>query len=332
MHFPPSRRPLMPAIVCTAALTMTAACGSPEPTKQESRAGYPVTVSNCGIDQRFDAPPERGLLLKSASVPYLDAIGALDRITAKAGVYPKAYYNADTNAALERIPSLTDKMDSSGHLQISMETVLARSPDLVLGHTDTVNPKTLASTKVPVLEVPALCEGASKPPTFDDVYAELQTYGKVFGKQQQATRAVTSMRGELSKITSNVPDRKGATAAVLYPTPGGGTTYAYGNRSMADPQLAAAGFKNVFAGVAERVFEISPEQLLAKNPDVIVLLHNEGNPQEIERAMTSLPGAGRLAAVRNKRIHVQLFNFTEPPSPLAITGLKKIVNAFPTVR
>ena len=109
----------MPAVVCTAALTMTAACGSPEPTKQESRAGYPVTVSNCGTDQRFDAPPERGLLLKSASVPYLDAIGALDRITAKAGVYPKAYYNADTNAALERIPSLTDKLDSSGHLQIS---------------------------------------------------------------------------------------------------------------------------------------------------------------------------------------------------------------------
>lgn len=314
------------------ALIMTG-CAQAGPEESAAKAeGYPVTATNCGSTYTFNSAPERGVLLKSASVPYLSAIGVLDRMVAKAGQYPREYYDATTLAALDKIPSLTEKTDSSGHLQISKETVLEQQPDLVLGHTETVNNKTLASAKVPLLEVPALCEGHSSKPTFEDIYAELTTYGKIFGKPAEAKKAATDLRTEIGTMTAGVPDRKGATAAVLFPTPGGGTTYAYGNRSMADPLLKAAGFTNVFTGVDERVFEISPEQLLAKNPDVIVLLHSDGKPETVRKSLTGLPGAARLKAVQNDRVLAQLFNYVEPPSPLALTGLKNIVNAFPDVK
>lgn len=54
------------------------------------------------------------MLLKSAAVPYLHALGVMDRVTARAGQYPSEYYDAGTLAELDRIPLLTDKTDTSG--------------------------------------------------------------------------------------------------------------------------------------------------------------------------------------------------------------------------
>ena len=65
--------------------------------------------------------------------------------------------------------------------------------------------------------------------------------------------------------------------------------------------------------------------LLAEDPDVLVLLHSDGEPAQVEEALTGLPGAVRLTAVREDTLITQLFNFTEPPSPLAVTGLEQII-------
>lgn len=302
---------------------------------------YPVTVDNCGTAVTFDAAPSRAVLLKSAAVPYLAALGALDAVQARAGQYPDAYYDAATRADLADIDLLTDETDASGHLQISPEVVVGLEPDLVLGETDNLDRTTLASLDVPLLEEPALCaSGADTTPGFDDVAAQLRTYGTVFDREDEAETAVADLEERLAAVEAAVASgspgatgsgtgaRERRTAAVLYPTVGGGVTYAYGNRSMADPQLEAAGFDNVFGEVDERVFEVTLEELLGRDPDVLVLLHGDGDPAAVERALTSLPGAARLTAVRNGDVLVQLFNFTEPPTPLAVDGLERIHEAF----
>jgi iron complex transport system substrate-binding protein len=148
------------------------------------------------------------------------------------------------------------------------------------------------------------------------------------GRENRAEEAITDLQADLAEVEAEVGNGTGRTAAVLYPTVGGGTTYAYGTRSMAHPQLEAAGFENVFADVDERVFEVTLEELLGRDPDVLVLLHSEGEPGPVEDAVTRLPGAGELTAVRNGDVMTQLFNFTEPPSPLAFEGLERIVERF----
>ena len=97
---------------------------------------------------------------------------------------------------------------------------------------------------------------------------------------------------------------------------------------MAHPQLEAAGFTNVFADVGERVFEVTAEELIGRNPDVLVLLYSDGDPAAVKAAVTGLNGAGAISAVRDDQILVQLFNFTEPSGPLAIDGLARIVERF----
>ncbi|WP_406030202.1 ABC transporter substrate-binding protein [Nocardioides sp. NBC_00163] len=318
-------RPML--ATATLVLATTTACGADAAGDLPATAGFPVTVENCGAEVTFDAPPERVVMLKSSAVPYLHALGVMDRVVARAGEYPADYYDAETQAELDDIPLLTDEMDTSGHLQISKEIVIAEQPDLVLGEVDNLSRDTLDAVDIDLLEEPAMCPEGVDDPGFDDVYSQLETYGKVFDREDEAAQAVADLRKRVTELeTKKVGE--GRTAAVLYPTVGGGVTYAYGTRSMAHPQLEAAGFEDVFADVDERVFEVSTEDLLERDPDVIILLHNAGDPAKVEESITQLAGAEDLTAVRNGDVMAQLFNFTEPPSALSVDGLERIIDRF----
>lgn len=325
----PSR--LVPvAVLLTAGLAACGAKGGGDATTPAAGA-RPVTIENCGAEVSFDRTPERVVLLGPA-VPFLVELGVLDRVTARAGHFPPAYFDEETGADLDQIPVLTDELDTSGHLQISKETVISQEPDLVLGQTDTLSRETLAAVGIPLIEEPAMCEQGLDEPGFDDVYDQLEVYGKVFDREAQAREAIAGLKADLAAVESRVDADESRTAAVLYPTVGGGPTYAYGTKSMAHPQLEAAGFRNVFANVDERVFEVGLEELLGRDPDVLILLHSDGDAAEVEAAVTRLPGAEELTAVRNGDVLAQLFNFTEPPTPLSIAGLERIVERFGSER
>ena len=321
----PRRTLALPAVLL---LTVLAACGSGG-EEQDTSAGdsYPVRVRNCGAEVSFDTAPERVVMLKSSAVPYLHTLGVLDHVVARAGEYPAEYYDQQTLAELDEIPVLTDELDTSGHLQISREAVVGQNPDLVLGEVDNLPRASLEAVGTPLLEEPAMCGEGIADPGFDDIYSQLEMYGKVFDRSDRATRAVADLKERVADLRDRAVG-EGRTAAVLYPTVGGGTTFAYGTKSMAHPQLEAAGFDNVFADVDERVFEVTLEQILDHDPDVIVLLHSEGKPGPVKQALTDLPGADRLTAVRNGDVMTQLFNFTEPPTALTVDGLERIIERF----
>lgn len=316
-------------MLATAALVLatTTACGADAAGDEATADGFPVTLENCGAEVTFDAPPERVVMLKSSAVPYLHALGVMDQVVARAGDYPADYYDAETQAELDDIPLLTDEMDTSGHLQISKEVVIAEEPDLVLGEVDNLSRDTLDAVDIDLLEEPAMCPEGVDDPGFDDVYSQLEAYGKVFDREDEAAKAVADLRKRVTELEKQKVG-EGRTAAVLYPTVGGGVTYAYGTRSMAHPQLEAAGFEDAFADVDERVFEVSTEDLLKRDPDVIILLHNAGDPKQVEESITQLAGAEDLTAVRNGDVMAQLFNFTEPPSALSVDGLERIIDRF----
>lgn len=287
-----------------------------------------VTVRNCGVDVTFDAPPERVALLESAPVTILHALGVLDRAVLRAGAFPEEYYDDETDAAIAGIESLGEDLDESGHLQLSQEVIIGQQPDLVLGLPDGISRESLAEAGINTLVQPVYCPDGVDATTFDDVYAQIETYGRIFDRTGEAAALVADLRERVAAVEKSVAGKPKRTAAVLFPTVGGGSGYAYGNRSMAHPQLAAAGFTNVFGDVDDRVFEVTTEQLVAADPDVLVLLHVDGSPGDVRNAVVTMPGAESLRAVANDQIMVQLFNFTEPPTPLSMDGLERIAERF----
>lgn len=311
------RKTLTVTVVVTTALGL-ASCGSDSSGTTE--------VRNCGATVSFDHTPTNVTLLKSAAVPTLQRLGVLDRVGTKAGVFPAEYYDDATNGALAQIPSITDRLNPEGHVQVSREEVVATGADLVLGATDTVNAQTMASSRIPLIEEPAFCGALEGPATWDDAWDQVRLYGTVFGKDTEADAYVAELQARLDSLTPG-PDLR---VAVVYPTPGGGTTYAYGAGSMATPVVEAAGGTNVFADSPDRLFEVSAEELVDRNPDVIIALHStETGPDDgdaMVAAVDALPGIDRTTAGQKHRIMPLMLNFAEPPTPLAVDGVEKVAD------
>lgn len=336
-----------PIAIAAAACLLLSACGAgdagaevPAGSQQYSDS-QPVTVDNCGAEVTFESPPERLVLLKSAPVSALYSLGVLDRAVARAGAYPEAYWDADTNAQIAQIPQLTSDVDGTGHLQISKDVVIAQQPDVVFGEVENLPRTGLSDLGIPVLEEPLFC--TTQPdtsPDFDSVGEQVRLYGDVFDVEGRAESVVEQLDDRVEAVRASAGDGTGAdsdpsadggaerTAAVLYPTVGGGSTYAYGAASMPQAQLEAAGFTNVFGDQEERVFEVTSEQLLGQDPDIVILLHTDGDPQAVAQSLEGLPGAHGLTAVQDGAVMTQLLHFSEPATPLAVDGLEQIAERF----
>lgn len=313
-----NRSTIATVVLCT--VLPLSACAAPV----EETDTAAISVENCGDTVTFDTAPERVTLLDNPSVSTLAALDVLDRVTAKAGLYPTDYYSPDIAGQLERIPTLTDQVDATGHLQISRETVMETNPDLVIGSSDTVNRQTLGTNGVPLLDEPAFCGSLTGEATFDDVYQQVDLYGTVFERQQDAATSIRGLKDRVEAVIGAVPDDENRTVAVLYPTVGSTVTYAYGTGSMSNPLVTAAGLDNVFASESDRVFEVTTEELIDRNPDVIIALYSAGDTKPIIDSVEALPGAGALTAVQNQKIFPMLLSFAEPPSPLTVDGLEKL--------
>ncbi|MEX5247557.1 UNVERIFIED_CONTAM: ABC transporter substrate-binding protein [Kocuria sp. CPCC 205295] len=327
-------RVLSAAAVLPAAALLLGSCSQDQASESDGGGGhYPVTVNSCGEDVTFEQEPERIVLLKSASVPGLHELGVLDRVEAKAGAYPLESYDETTREEVEAIPSLGGDVDSSGHLSVSQEAVMAQEPDVVMGQAENLDASALSSVGIPLLEEPALCPGGIEDPGFDDVYDQLRLYGKVFDREDEAEENIGELEDRVAAVEEQVDgsasdQEEPLTAAVLYPTVGGGTTYAYGAHSMAAPQLEAAGLENVFADLDERVAEVTPEELAGRDPDVLIVLYSEGDPQAVEDSISDIPGTDGISAVVEDRILAMPMNMTEPATPQAVEGLERIVEEF----
>ncbi|MEK0371883.1 ABC transporter substrate-binding protein [Corynebacterium mastitidis] len=314
-------------------LGISACAGGGDPAPDAAAGGsYPVTVHNCGQDVTFDHAPRNALLLDSAPVSTLGALGVLGSVTARAGAYPEQYYSEEENKQLGAMTSLTDQVDATGHIQLSQDVILAQGADAVFGHLDNVDKSSLDRAGIPEVIEPIFCHSRTEAARMEDVYEQVSMYGRIYGVPEKADEVNRSLRERVAAATERAradarPD-KPTTAAVLYPTVGGGATFAYGTRSMATPQLEAAGLRNVFGDMDQRIAEINAEELIDRDPDVIVLLHTEGDPARVAEALREIPGAERLRAVREGNVMVQLMNYTEPATPQTVDGLERIVARF----
>ncbi|WP_246956745.1 ABC transporter substrate-binding protein [Brachybacterium sp. Marseille-Q7125] len=288
---------------------------------------YPLKLPNCEATLTFDAPPERIVLLESAPVTALDGIGVLDRVVSRAGSFPPDYYPEDLAARIAAIPALSEDIDASGHLVISQEMVIAQAPDIVFGLPDGVTREAMADAGAQVVVQNVFCATGGERASFETLYEEIATYGRIFDRAAEAETLTATLQERVGAVSTAAEGLSTSTAAVLYPSVGGGPLYTYGAASMATAQLDALGIENVFADTADRVFEISAEPLLAADPDVLIVLYQAeeaGDGTGLVQEMIRQDQLGSLRAVQDQAVLPLLFNFSEPASPLVVDGLERI--------
>ena len=287
--------------------------------------GFPLTFTNCDLEFTLDSAPERVLLMEASAPSLLFAAGAIDRVIARIEEFPEAYYTADEMAVLNAIPALLAEATATGGVEVSLEEIIAHDPDLVIGYdTATITHDALADVGIQLYVMPPFCDNPPEP-SFQSIVDEVRFYGKLFGTTGVANASAAALEAAVASA-ADAPVAAGKTAAALYVTSDGSAIYAYSSLGMVHPQMEALGMTNVFAELSERVPEVSIEEVIGRNPEVLVLLYEDTGgtgitPEEIVALVTDLPGAGSITAVVDGAVYPLLFNFAEPPTPLVVKGL-----------
>ncbi|MEX0426965.1 ABC transporter substrate-binding protein [Nocardioides sp. DS6] len=326
------RRSAVALALAVAAFALVAACGSAPPTSAgASTPGFPLTVKNCGVDVTLPAPPKRVVLVGNEEVSLVAGVGALDRVVAKIGDFPRGLFGRDVDEILAGIPNLNSSVNGGGGVQASLESVINTEPDLVVGYeTPTLTRAALEKAGIPLIVNPSYCGEigderghARAAVSFANVYDEVALFGRLFGEQSRATTFATSLRKRVAAARAKAT--KGTTtAAALYVGKAAGLLEAYGNGAVINAELEAAGLTNVYGEEDKRVFTVSTEDLLERDPDVLVLL-SSGDPDTFEQTLRAVPGTDGLTALRSGRVLAEHYSYGDPATPLTVSGLEHLV-------
>ena len=323
----------MKKLVCAlAALALAvplASCGQSAADKkaaESSSAPGKIQVKSCDETLTFDKAPERVLVLSDTDVSILDDLDLLDKIVARAGEPKIKEVKPQLQAKLEKIKRIEAGDTGSGGAAVSTESVLDLNADLVIGFDKGADRKALAAAGVPLYSPDAFCPNYNvKKASFDLVNDEVDKIATMFGVEDKAKEVKEQVNSKVEKLKGDSP-AAGQTAVALYITPGSKTFKAYNASSMVEPIFEANGLKNVYADGPKRVFEISMEDLLAKDPDWVVLL--SGNPEAGPALDTfaGFEGASDMKASKNKQVVHLPFVLTDPPTTLSVDGASALAD------
>lgn len=311
----PTRRPLVPLVAVAALALGLSACasdasGTSSPTAAVSQPGgfTPVELDNCGTAVTVDAPPERVVTIKSTSTEMLLALGLEDRVVGTA--FADGPVPAEWADAYDAIPVVSDKVPGQ-------EALLALEPDFVYAgwesnfSADGAGDRAgLAALGVGTYVSPAACKEDGYQPdplTFDVVEDEIREVASLFGVQDRAEELIAAQRDALAEVEQPAEP----TTALWYSS---GTDSPYVGAGIGAPQmiLDAAGLTNLFADVHDTWTSVGWEQVVAADPDVIVLVDASWNTADSKIALLeSNPATSQLTAVRERRYVTVPFAATE---------------------
>ncbi len=261
----------------------TAAPGNTD-TTQPVTSVFPVTVvDDSGNTVTIPAEPKRIVSTAPANTETLFALGVGDRVV---GV-----------TSLDDYPPEVADIAKIGDYTANTEAITALSPDLVVGYSG--NEEALAPLQaagVPVLIM--------NPTDLEGVYSDITTIGAATGITGVTGRAATLVQAIKAQI-AQIGDAAGATGespSVFYALDN--TLWTCGPGSFVDELLTLAHATNVAsvdAPGADAYYQFSPEQLVAADPDFILL---PGSVYTSASEFTADPRFAGLKAVTEGNVFV----------------------------
>ena len=301
---------LPPVTSTTSANVITTAsptAPSPTTTTVAQTATFPVTVTDDDKNTVTIAKePTRIVSTAPANTEILFALGLGSRVV---GVSAQDDYPPAVKAIA--------KVGGFGH--VNSELMMARAPDLVLAAAslDEEALAPIAKTGVPVLFF--------NPPSVEGIYANIDTIGRATGATTQATALVASMKAQV-EVVSDAAAKTGTSPTVFYALDN--TLWTEGPGSFVDELIRLAHGTNVAdedAGPGTKAyFQLAAEQLVALDPDVILL---PNTAYKSTKEFTSDPRFAGLKAVKDGRVVLVDDVIVTRPGPRIAEGLKVLAAA-----
>jgi iron complex transport system substrate-binding protein len=260
-------------------------------------------------------PPQRIVSTAPSVTEILYALGLGDRV---AGVTTFCHYP----------PEATKKPKIGDYLHPSLETIVGLRPDLVVSETSGVrHAERLRSLNLNVLEIDDA--------TLAGIYDSIRRIGQAAGVPRRAEELCARMRADLDAIRAKVaPLPRRRVLFLVGRTPGRiEDLIAAGRASHLNELIEIAGGENVFRGSIAAYGKIPLEELLARNPEVIVdmgeMSETVGVTEAQKRAVVELWNRyPNLAAVRQHRVYAVASDIFVVPGPRVVDAARALARMF----
>ncbi|MCJ7722809.1 MAG: cobalamin-binding protein [Anaerolineales bacterium] len=273
----------------------------------EATPGQPVTLTDgMGREVKLAGPAQKVVSLAPSNTEILFAVGAGAQV---AGRDMFSDYPEEAKAA-------TDIGGSMG--QFSLEAITALQPDLVLA--GGINPPELVAS---LEELGLTVYFLPNPATLEEMYANLETVGRLTGHETEAAALVESLIVRVQAVDEKIaPLSYRPTVFYELDSTDPAKPYTAGPGTFVDLLIDRAGGFNVGASLQGQWAQISLEQLVVYNPGII-LLGDSLFGVTIE-AVKTRPGWEVLSAVQNDLIFPFDDNLVSRPGPRLVDGLEAL--------
>ena len=219
-------------------------------------------------------------------------------------------------------PEVLRKQKIGDYANPNLEVIASLRPDLVMIPTNPVKlAERLGTLRLKVLEIDQ--EGIAK------LYDSFRIVGQATGTVEQAAKLTSSVRGQLDAIrTRAAPLKRTRMMFVVGRTPNRlDGLIVVGQASYLNEIIALAGGENVFRDAVASYPAVSLEEVLARNPDVIVdmgdMADTVGVTDEHKREVTSLwERLTNVAAVKQHRVYAVASDVYVVPGPRVVEAAK----------
>ena len=268
----------------------------------------PITLTDgLGRTVTLEKPAQKIVSLAASNTELLYAVGAGEQIVGRDN------YSDYPPEALD-LPAIGDLLAG-----INMEQIAALKPDLVIA-SELNTPDQVKSLETIGLKVYYL----ANPDDFPGLYANVETVAKLSGHETQGAVLATQLKervDSIQKTLANVESKPkvfyelDATTPAQPYTAGAGTFISY--------LIGQAGGQNVGDSMQSEWAQISQEELIIQNPDIILLgdaTYGGVTPEQV----ASRPGWDGIKAVSEQKVMVFDDNLVSRPGPRMVDGLEQM--------
>ena len=274
-----------------------------------------VSVTDmAGREITLAAPADKVVVLMPADAEILNALGAFGTIVG-VGTYCATPEEAAVMPGIDQLPVV-----DSGYVT-NVEEILKLEPQVVIltkmGHSeDLVNALAEGNVQVVVTDAQDL----------EGVYTDITLIGAITGKAAEAEQLIADMKAKFDEISA----KAGETGKTLYveESPLQWGLWAAGAGTYMNDIAAICGLKNIFGDV-EGHQGVSEEQVLERNPDVIITMsmyYGEGDLPDAE--IRNRPGWENVSAVQNGAVIYDPTNAVALPGPRLTDVAQMLLDAF----
>ena len=197
----------------------------------------------------------------------------------------------------------------------SLERILRKKPSLVFA--------TLPEQRniIEELKINKIAVFTSKPKSVDSLFQEILDIGKSIEATDQANILVTALKNKLTEIQNKNPNI--IDSPKVYIEISGTPITTVGNLSYVNDLIHYAGAVNVFADMNREYFVTNTEELIQRNPDIIIILHPLVTKAQVKKRL----GWSQMTAIKKGRTYTDLNpDYFFRPGPRFIYGVEDLAN------